>query len=246
MTLLPVSGLTPDLRHPNGADELALCEATGSAVSRSLKLLSRLSDRDDWDALTVTDFEVTLLQLREQVLGQACDLGFSCPLCRERVEVSFRIADFLDGIVAHRPTGVDPVPGISGWFRCAGVKFRLPTAGDQAAVEGDPNALERLLERCVAPPLPPARLRKRIERAMEAMAPEVSRPLVGTCPGCGETVSAALHVARLVVSEFVRDAASLHDDVDLIARAYHWPEAEILQLPRRRRRAYAERIRQAP
>ena len=245
MTGLPVSGFIPELRHPNGADELALCEATGSAVSRSLKLLSRLSDRLDWDTLTVTDFEVTLLQLRDLVLGQVCDLGFSCPHCRERVEVSFRIADFLDGIVTQQPTGVTPDSGAIGWFRCGGAKFRLPTAGDQVAVEGTPNALERLLARCIAPPLPPARQRKRIERAMEAMAPEVSRPLIGTCPGCGETVSTPLHVARLVVAEFVRDAAGLHDDVDLIARAYHWPEADILQLPRRRRRAYAERIRQA-
>ncbi|WP_068076533.1 hypothetical protein [Novosphingobium lentum] len=245
MNLLPVSGLTSDLRHPNGADELSLCEATGSAVSRSLTLLSRLSDRSDWSALTVTDFEVLLLQLREQVIGDVCDLGFSCPQCATRVEVSFRISDFLDGIGSRRPPGVEPVPGRSGWFRSEGVEFRLPTAGDQAAVEHSSDPLQALLERCIAPPLPPVRLRKRIERAMEALAPEVSRPLVGTCPGCDGTVSAPLHVARLVVSEFVRDAASLHDEVDLIARAYHWPEADILQLPRRRRRAYAERIRQA-
>lgn len=244
MTLLPVSGRTPDLRHPNGADELALCETSGSDVARSLKLLSRLSEDNDWDTLTVTDFEVALLRLREQVIGQTCDLGFLCPLCRERIEVSFRIADYLESVVAHRPAGVTPDPGTSGWFRLGGARFRLPTVGDQVAVEGTPNALERLLERCFAPPLPPARLRQRIERAMEAMAPEVSRALAGTCPDCGEDVSAPLHIARLVVSEFVRDAESLHDDVDLIARSYHWLEAEILQLPRRRRRAYAERIRQ--
>jgi hypothetical protein len=80
---------------------------------------------------------------------------------------------------------------------------------------------------------------------MAAMAPEVSRPLAGTCPACAAAVEAPLHVARLVVAEFTRESASLHDEVDLIARAYHWAEADILRLPRGRRQAYADRIRQA-
>jgi hypothetical protein len=107
------------------------------------------------------------------------------------------------------------------------------------------DALRRLVERCIDAPNPPARLRGRIERAMAALAPEVSRELAGSCPECGETVEAMLHVTRLVVAEFLREAANLYDEVDLIARAYHWREAEILRLPRQRRRAYADRIRQA-
>lgn len=245
MTLLPVSGLEPDLRHPNGVDELTLCEAAGSAVSRSITFLSTLSDSIDWSALTVTDFEVLLLRLRERVLGDACDLGFACPECMARVEVSFRISDFLDGVRSRQPASVEKTPGRPGWFTCEGVAFRLPTAGDQVAVEGRPDAPRRLAELCIEAANPPARLRGRIERAMAALAPEVSRPLVGACPECGKLVEAGLHITRLVVSELTREAASLYDEVDLIARAYHWREAEILQLPRRRRRAYADRIRQA-
>jgi hypothetical protein len=245
MMLLPVSGLGPELRQPNGADELILCEATGSAVSRSIAFLSTLSGESDWAALTVTDFEILLLRLRERVLGEVCGLGFNCPQCSARVEVSFLISDFLEGIRSRRPAGVERLPGRAGWFACAGIAFRLPTAGDQAAVAGRPDAVRRLVERCIDTPNPTARLRARIERAMEAMAPEVSRPLAGTCPECGETVEAPLHVTRLVVSEFTREAASLYEEVDLIARAYHWPESEILQLPRQRRRAYARHIRLA-
>jgi hypothetical protein len=50
-------------------------------------------------------------------------------------------------------------------------------------------------------------------------------------------------VANLVIGELKRAAAAVHDEVDLIARAYHWPEPLILSLPQPRRRAYAERIR---
>ena len=242
---LPVSGLEVALRHPDGSDELVLREMAGSAVSRALALLARLSDEGDWAALTVTDFEVLLLNLRAQILGDAWELGFACPHCGARVEVSFHLTDYLGEIRPRRPADVADAPDRPGWFTCQGVAFRLPTAGDQVAVAGRTDAGRRLAELCVDPPRPPGRRRARVERAMAAMAPEVSRPLAGQCPACAAAVEAPLHIAHLVVGELARESANLHDEVDLIARAYHWREAEILKLPRRRRQAYAERIRQA-
>jgi predicted RNA-binding Zn-ribbon protein involved in translation (DUF1610 family) len=242
---LPVSGLEPALPLPSGVNDLILCETSGPAVSRLLAYLSTLSGDRDWAALTVTDFEILLLRLRERLLGDNCDLAFACPACGARVEVSFRIADFLEGLQSKLPANVKPAPDRPGWFECEGAAFRLPTAGDQATVAGCPDAVERLVERCIEPADVPARLRDRIERAMALMAPEVSRPLVGSCPECGDVVEAPLHVSRLVASELTREAAALYDEVDLIARTYHWPEADILELPRQRRRAYVDRIRRA-
>lgn len=246
MTRLPVSNLEVALRQPDGADELVLRETAGSAVSQGLALLARLSDTEDWSRLTVTDFEVLLLGLRVQVLGEGWDLGFACPHCAARVEVSFRLADYLGRIRPRRPADVADAPGRPGWHTCQGVAFRLPTAYDQAAVAGVADPTRALAERCIDPPWPPARVRARIERAMAAMAPEVSRPIAGTCPDCATAVQAPLHVTRVVVGELRRAAGAVHDDVDLIARTYHWPEAAILALPQDRRRAYAERIRRAP
>jgi hypothetical protein len=79
---------------------------------------------------------------------------------------------------------------------------------------------------------------------METMAPLVSRPLEGNCPECGQPVTVYLHVAKLVTGELAASAAGIHDEVDRIAAAYHWDEASILRMPQRRRRAYAELIRQ--
>ena len=245
MAQLPVSGLEPVLPLPNGADDLILWEASGPPVARLLTYLSSLSQENDWAALTVTDFEVLLLALRERLLGDKCDLTFGCAGCGARVEVSFRIMDFLGGLRSRLPDMVKPVPDRLGWFVCDGVTFRLPTAGDQAAVIGRPDAVQRLVELCIdADDLPP-KLRNRIERAMAAMAPEVSRSLTGMCPECGDEVEAPLHVTRLVANELMREAAGLYDEVDLIARTYHWREADILELPRQRRRAYVDRIRRA-
>lgn len=77
------------------------------------------------------------------------------------------------------------------------------------------------------------------------MSPALSREIEGLCPACGAVVKAGLAVTNLVVSELKRAAGAVYDEVDLIARAYHWPEALILSLPPPRRRAYAERIRRA-
>jgi hypothetical protein len=245
MAQLPVSGLEPKLPLPKGADDLILCEGSGPPVARLLTYLSTLSQEADWAALTVTDFEFLLLHLRERLIGETCDLAFGCPVCGARVEVSFRIADFLAGLRSKLPAEVNPLADRPGWFVLDGIAFRLPTAGDQAAVAGHADALERLVGLCIDAEHLPARTANRIERAMASMAPEVSRSLTGSCPECGDSVEAPLHVTRLVMNELMREAASLYDEVDLIARAYHWQESDILDLPRQRRRAYVDRIRRA-
>jgi len=254
---LPVSGMAVSLRAPDGADDLAILEVRGSAVARALQILPRLaqattgerSDTTSWASVTVTDFEVTLLVLRVHLFGDviACALDCPNPDCGERVEAEFRIADFLDALRPRQPPGVRAAPGRPGWF-CLDdghAAFRLPTAGDQAEVIGAVDAPRRLGERCIDPPVVPGRLRHRIERAMEQLAPEVSRHIDGSCPHCGHALSSPLFVSHLVMEELRRAAGGVHDEIHLIASRYHWSEADILGLPRSRRRGYAERIRRA-
>ena len=250
MFRLPVSGAEVALRAPDGADDMLLQEAMGGPIEIGLMLLSRLADagdRDrDWADLTVTDFEFLLLSLRAARFGERLSLGFACPACHERVEVGFRIADYLAAVRPSAFPGVARDTERPGWFRLDAAAFRLPTIGDQAEVARLAHPARRLAERCLDETARHAPHRARVERAMAAMAPEVSRPIAGTCPSCDATVEAPLHVTRVVMAELRRAAGAVHDEVDLIARAYHWPEAAILALPQDRRRAYAERIRRAP
>jgi hypothetical protein len=249
MSRLPISGAEVALRAPDGTDDMLLQEATGGAVEVALALLPRLAavanDARDWGALTVTDFEALLLTLRAARFGQTLALAFACRACREHVEVDLRIDDYLAGVRPRAVAGVVPDPKRPGWFRLDGAGFRLPTAGDQAAVARLAQPTRHLAERCLDATARSPHHRARVQRAMAAMAPEVSRPIAGKCPACGTAVHAPLHVARVVIGELRRAAAAVHDEVDLIARAYHWQEAMILALPRDRRRAYAERIRRA-
>jgi hypothetical protein len=80
---------------------------------------------------------------------------------------------------------------------------------------------------------------------MEAMAPLGVRDLQGTCPGCGAPVQACFEVRRFCLQELRQQALWLYDDVDVLARAYHWSEPSILSLTSPRRARYAERARSA-
>jgi hypothetical protein len=249
MIRLPVSGIEVTLRSPSGADDLLLEEASGNATAVGLLLLSRLAraagEGHDWAELTVTDFEFLLLELRKARFGNEMTLGFACPECRARVEVEIRVSDFLADIRPRPLPGLAQDPSRAGWFLLEGAAFRIPTAGDQAEVTGLPDGAARLAVRCLDPQARKTPVRGRIERAMATLAPAVSRPLAGVCPCCAAAVEAPLHVARVVVGELRRAAAAVQDEIDLIARAYHWSEPDILALPQDRRRAYAERIRHA-
>ncbi len=247
---LPVGGWDVALRPMDGADELLVQEADGPPAAVALALLSRLAHRPsgepfDVASLVVTDFEVLLLRLRARIVGPRIDCVLRCPNpgCGERLEIPFEVHEYLRDVRPRRPRDVSSSPVGAEWLRIEGASFRLPTVGDQVAVQGWPDATDRLVRLCIAPPQASGRLRSRVERAMALLAPEVSRPLHGQCPECAQPLQAFFSVADFVVAELRRASAEIYDDVHCIASAYRWTESAILALPRRRRLEYADRAR---
>jgi hypothetical protein len=255
MVRLPVSGAEVEFRLPDGEDDLALLESRGNPVDQALLLLSRLAqlravsdlNENSWDLLTIADFEFGLLALRRHAFGDAVECVFACQAagCIERIALDFSALDLMNDVHPARPDQLNLIPAKPGWFSLKGSAsvFRLPTARDQASVFGMPDAEAVLARACISPPLANRRKRARIEQAMSRLAPEVSRLIKGQCPTCGHELSMTLNVPQLVVEEFRRSASSLHDDVHLLAHAYHWDERTILAMPRVRRQTYSDRIR---
>jgi hypothetical protein len=261
---LPVSGRELSFRAPDGNDDLAILEASGDTVQRALAVLSRLAlvkvsgdaaeprahsleDPGFWAGLTVTDFETALLGLRRFLFGDnvACVFRDRLHECGVRMELEFSIFAFLEGARPRSPRGVRPGDD-PGWFLLPGddgqdARFRLPTVEDQLQAMSTADGAAVLARRCID--AGDTRQARRAERAMEAMAPRVSRPLTGNCPECGEALTMALHVPRLVMDELTNNSTGIHEETDAIAATYHWDEAAILAMPQRRRRAYAETIR---
>jgi hypothetical protein len=122
--------------------------------------------------------------------------------------------------------------------------FRIPTAADQLAIAGLPDAAEALARRCVRPAALAVRKKLQVEAAMESMAPSLSNDLLGVCPECGAEVKVYFDVRRYCLRELKEQAAFVYEDTDVLARRYHWAEADILALPRNRRMTYAELARQ--
>jgi hypothetical protein len=204
------------------------------------------------------------------------DTGCRAAGCGERIDISFGIDNYLmhhepKEAGLHRAWKVEPAaePGCfrlmagprgvkkarkataaqsedPGAYVGSSVLFRLPTVGDQLAVAGRGDAAEELARRCIRPSGTTARLRRRAETALEAMAPCLAGDLKGVCPKCGSDVVVYFDARQFCLRELRDRAAFIYQEIDLLARRYHWSEAEILAMPRVRRANYAELARHEP
>jgi hypothetical protein len=270
---LPVSGQVVALRPPSGAEDLLLAEAARTPrgdAALALALAGRLAvavegEPLDWGGLPVADLDALVLRLRQTLIGDhvRADVACPAPACGQRIDIDFSIEQFL---AHHAPKATGPrhrgwiwePADEPGWFclsRASAsaatpaaaadrVSFRLPTAADLLAVAGQPAGEQYLARRCLRPADLPARLRRRAEAVMEAMAPSLSSDLQGVCPECRATVTMQFDARWFCLRELRDRAAFVYPDVDLLARRYHWSETEILAMPQVRRTAYAELARQ--
>jgi hypothetical protein len=244
---LPLSGLSVAFRQPDGEDETLFAElAPDRPTAAGVMLLQRLgrtgeSERFDPGRLALTDFETALVALRCHLYGPDASSEANCSACGERVELSFSFERLAEAAQPRPLAGAAPEPGGG---EVGGVRFRLPTAADACACEGRPDAAERLRATCMGN-LPDPGLRRRVERAMARFGPLLSRVVAAPCTACSAVLRTLIHVPTFVVGEVAWGARTVFEEVHLIASAYGWREADILALPRTRRRRYAARLRAA-
>ena len=130
-------------------------------------------------------------------------------------------------------------PSVRLRFDGKSITLRVPNGADQEAIAhlSDSDALRvlvrRLSQRLPWPELSDEHI-EAIERAVEAVAPEVTIEVSTNCPNCDAsnivTVDPYLCLTQC--------GQTLLQDVHTLARHYHWSESEILRLPRRRRELY--------
>lgn len=267
--VLPSSGRHVELREPTGEDELLVLQSMGPAPTTVLALASRLASGQsepidaegelidaqggsiDWPALPAVDLGGAALLIRRCWLGETIRAEALCPAegCGDAIDVAIDIQAYLDH---HRPR---PYRGAKeyepGWFVLAGtdVRFRIPRIADVLEILNDPRPGARLLERCIRSPghsdaaQLPTSVARRVDRALEALAPRLDGELSGVCPACGQTVALHFEPVGYVLAE-LRDASTgLFSQVHELALAYHWSEQTILALDRRRRHGYVTMIR---
>jgi len=197
-------------------------------------------------ALTPGERDRHLLALRTSVFGAAAELVADCPACG--IQVQFR--GTLDPPEAA--AGPEPaVPTVDG-HRVTVRPLTLLDLAD-AAASGEPTAARRLLlERAVvraendAGPVPIDAFPDRVVAAVEAVLAAADPPPVPelnlACPDCGVRWSGVLDVEAFLWEELEAWARRTVQEVDALARAYGWREADILALSPWRRNAYLDMV----
>ena len=255
------------IRALTGRDE-ALLDADADAVpaERTTRLLAAVVQRIGEQApvtaemvrsLTAGDRERLLIGCAAATLGASTDVVAHCPRpdCGELIEFSIRFADLL----ALPEPGDRPDRHELSVRTKAGprkLRFRLPTGADLEAAArcalADPAAARTLLlDRClleirdgrgrVVSRRLSAEAESALEEAIRTLDPGAESIAETECPECGQVIRTLLDGFALLSSS-IASGDRLLAEIDSLACAYHWSEAEILSLPLPRRRRYLDLI----
>lgn len=199
-------------------------------------------------ALPLGARDALLFDLRERLFGPDLATLATCPNCAEQLEAGFTLAD------VRLPPADDQTDAAieTATHRIA---FRPPATADLLVIpEGADAAAARaiLLERCVtahdaqgnpvAPnALPPEILPVIAERMAQADPQAVVELRLG-CDACGKAFDAVFDIAGFLLREIHVWAQQMLRDIDSLARAYGWREADTLALSPTRRQIYLDMV----
>jgi hypothetical protein len=248
---LPVSGTEIILRQPTGAEDMLLMESGADDSRLAIALIVRMAEASDghsirWEDLPICDLDAVMLRIRQLIFGDLvrADIACTAPGCGKRIDIAFSVNQYLEHHWPRRARNAERATD-DGWIRLRSdaISFRLPTGADQLAISSNPDPRRELIRRCIRPAEVAAAAVRRVERAMEAMAPSLAHELSGTCPECGAPFAVYFDPRCFTLAELRGQAAFFYEDAYLLAEQYHWSEAEILALPRDRRLRYTEMVR---
>ena len=227
-----------------GAIELMLAETAQSDMSQPDKVTQFLGATlatiggapADAAALSVADRQQLVRAIGAAIGADPVWLTSHCGACGAGFDISVR-----QSALPVKPAGAD-YPLRSVELRGRPATVRAPTGADQSAIAHLPEAaallalIDRLLDGADLPPA--AELTETevaaIEAEVEGMVPEAALEALATCPDCGAE-------NRVPVDPYLTlttAGAEIFEEIHALARRYHWAEAEILRLPRARRKRY--------
>jgi len=179
------------------------------------------------DTLALGLRDAALMRLRTGWFGADCPCLDACPTCTQTVEFEVPLST-LAGVVSESLAK-------NGW--------RPLTTLDLLAVEGlaAPLARRALAEAVTGGPVDDAALPV-VEDWLTRADPLAHVVLDLTCAHCDADWARPFDIVRQIWAEIALAGRQLLNEIHLLARVYHWSEAEILAVPRPRRLAYLEMI----
>lgn len=211
-------------------------------LRRPLALLATAAPGAELTALSrlpIAARNLALARLHAATFGPQVAVLAGCPECGERLEFALEADEVIAGLQAAATAG--PVTWTEDGQRH---QLRPVTTDDLAATLAipDPSAAEDLLlARCLVPP-PAARLPAEAAKRFEELNADAEIRCAIDCPACAARQVLDLDIARYLWREVAVAAGRLLTEVHALARAYGWPERDILRLSARRRAAYLELV----
>lgn len=196
-------------------------------------------------ALTRGDRARLALAIRALLHGDAILLVVECPAagCGALADLTLRTHELLGDMCAPQPLTVT-VSTDDGDF-----DVRPPTGHDRAACAGDDELWGRLVSRA-GRPIGPAGWRmlapasaQHIAIALSGVDSCADLAFVSACPQCGCWIELELDAIDLLTRTLATGEQRLLAEVHSLAFHYGWSEGDILALPRPRRFAYLELLR---
>jgi hypothetical protein len=251
--LRPVTGCEEEFLLQEGR----LLPPAARATQLIARCLRRLGPVEPVDAglvrqLSVGDREALLLHLRRLTLGGRISCLLSCPSCGKKMDLELQVDELLfpPYTSGRRLHEIDLNDGVHSYH----VVFRVPNGEDQeaavsSAAQSVDAAAELVLCRCIESVTDqhgdeideiPALVIEQLPEKMAALDPQADMLLDLTCPECQAGFVAPFDANEYVYRELASGEREFYREVHALSFYYHWDEAAILRLTRRKRQIYLE------
>lgn len=223
-------------------------------VEKGLLLLSSFcpeKTQGELAGLSIGHRDALLLSFQEQVFGPKMEGLATCPLCGQRLEMSFSALEIRanpeDEPERELAVGVDEYE----------VHLRLPNSLDLMAIsdlEDLDAATQALTRRClmrvchqgmeISLDLLPEMVLNAAQEKMTQADPQADVQIALCCPACGHRWQEAFDILSFLWQEIDAWACRTLNDVHVLASAYGWSESEILAMSAWKRQAYLNLVSQ--
>ncbi len=242
------------MRALSAAELLSVWERAAGLLphERGLSLLATAcpeSSPDELSALSIGERDARLLTLREWTFGKELSGLMACPACENSLEVTFSVADIL----VER--GAEAAETHALYLNGYELLFRVPNSLDLAALAesgGVADGERLLITRCllsaryqdaeVGVGELPVEILDAIASGMEDADPQANVELESECVQCGHRWKASFDIESFFWAEIRAWAERTLREVHMLARAYGWREADILNLSPQRRHFYLKML----
>jgi hypothetical protein len=241
------TGRIARLRELTGRDEYGV---SGSNTANAIRLLAALMDESEGVGkesvravdLVAADRDRLLAAVYNIAFGDRIESTLTCSRCEQPFDLDFSLSSLVESVNQRTVAGEWRVIDGGTFEGIDGIRFRLPTGGDELAVADLPSdqVESRLLQRCVEGSRPADQ--DEFERLLENVAPLLDLQLVAACPECENVQTVQFDIQSYLLGALTGERSRLLAEVHRIARAYSWSLDEILALKRSDRRRLVELI----